>query len=62
MATQLVEELELLGERVIVIVAGRVVFDGHVDELEEVSSARDAIGDERPVETALRVLRLESSL
>lgn len=56
LATHLVEEVELLGDRVVVLDRGLVLFDGSARGLEELAPPNQAIGDERPIETALRFL------
>lgn len=56
-ATHLVEELELLSGRVIVLQDGRAVFDGSHSELSVLGSRYEQRDDERPIEAALRSLR-----
>lgn len=56
-ATHLVEEIELLADLVVVMVAGRQVFRGELPDLARLGVEGGVVGDERPVEAALRCLR-----
>jgi ABC-2 type transport system ATP-binding protein len=57
MATHLVEEVQLLGDRVIVLAAGRVMFDGSSAQLAALGEPLRTSDDDQPIEAALRTLR-----
>ncbi|HXF72448.1 MAG TPA: ATP-binding cassette domain-containing protein [Actinomycetota bacterium] len=56
LTTHLTEDVELLPDRVVVIVDGTVRFQGTPSELVALAPPRGGTGDERPVERALRVV------
>ncbi|MGH8973957.1 MAG: ABC transporter ATP-binding protein [Acidimicrobiia bacterium] len=59
LSTHLTEEIEFLADRVVVLSAGRVCFDGAPADL--AAGAETPAGDERRVEAALRRLTGESA-
>lgn len=61
LATHLVEEIELLGDRIVVLNNGRVSFDGKRSRLLTLGDSCQASDYERRIETALRLLAEQGS-